>query len=113
MAFKNYSLRRRFPRVTSEQAVLVRRNRERGPGTVFTTRVVGLGGCMYAHEGPLGIGTSLELSILVGLRLAKLNARVVYQNPQKDGVYHVGVEFVEPSPRDLDIIQGLVCTAAN
>jgi hypothetical protein len=68
---------------------------------------------MFAHEGPLGVGTGLELSILIGLRLAKLSARVVYQIPQKNGIYHVGVEFVEPSPKDLDIIQGLVCTSAN
>ena len=68
---------------------------------------------MFVHEGPLGVGTGLELSILIGLRLAKLSARVVYQNPQKDGVYHVGVAFVEPSPKDLDILQDLTCNATN
>lgn len=68
---------------------------------------------MFVHDGPFGVGTSLELSILIGLRLAKVAARVVYQNPQKDGFYHIGVAFVEPSPKDLDIIQDLVSRAPN
>jgi hypothetical protein len=113
MAFRNYSLRRRFPRVASENAILVKRKRDRGPGEVLSTRVIGLGGCMFVHEGPLGVGVSLELSILVGLRLANLNARVVYQNPQRDSIYQIGVEFIDPSPKDLDILLGLVCSAVH
>lgn len=112
MAFRNFSLRRRFPRIESENAVLVRRKRDRGPGQVLTTRVVGLGGCMFVHDGPLGVGVGLELSILIGLKLAKLAGRVVYQDPQRDSTYHIGVEFVDPSPKDLDILHELLCSQA-
>lgn len=100
---------RRFPRVPAEQAVLVRKSRGKEHGEILKTRTVGLGGCMFVSAHPIGVNISLDLAILVQMRVANARGRVVYQNRRGDGAYEVGVEFLQTTPRDMEVIRDLVC----
>ncbi|MHB8763357.1 MAG: PilZ domain-containing protein, partial [Deferrisomatales bacterium] len=90
-----YAAQRRFPRVPSENALLVHKL---GPDAVegfARTRVVGLGGCMFVSDEPLGVGAHLELLISVHGQVARALGQVVYELPAEGGCLEVGVEFIE------------------
>lgn len=98
---------RRFPRIPAEHAVLVKRL---GPGeteVLAKTRVVGLGGCMFLNDEPLGEGTAIELLMSVRGQVIKTTARVVYELEVEDGEVEVGVEFLFISDRDRQTLESL------
>jgi hypothetical protein len=85
--------RRRFPRVPSNYAVLVRRIGDEDVEAFGKTRTVGAGGCMFSHDGPLGDGSLLHLLIKVRGEVVGADARVAWER-QVDGRWEIGVEFV-------------------
>ena len=99
---------RRFPRVPSQQPVLVKLRRATDPGEVNHLVTVSLGGCMFLFDRPLRPNAPLELAILVGRRIAHAGARVVYQSRRRDGLYETGAEFTETAPRDLEVLGLLI-----
>lgn len=99
--------KRRFPRISSEHTVLVKKLGPEVTETFVKTRQVGLGGCMFINEAPLEAGTIIEMLISVNLRVVTALARVVYEIPNADGGSQIGVEFVEISPADREVIEGL------
>ncbi len=101
------SPRRRYPRITSENALLVKRVGEDELEGFAKTRVVGLGGCMFLADEPLGVGSALEMLISVRGRIAKAQGRVVYELPTRDLRFEVGVEFVGISDPDRSVIRTL------
>ena len=110
---EDYSAKRRFPRISSENAVLVKKL---GPEVLegfAKTRVVGLGGCMFVSDEPMGTGTGLEILISVRGRIAKAYGKVVYEIPQDEAKIEVGVEFVGISPPDKEVIQSLFWSDAK
>jgi hypothetical protein len=99
--------RRRFPRVKSENLVLVKKVGTETFEEVTKTQVLGLGGCMIVHPEPLGEGARIEITLAVRHQVVKAVARVLYENRQPDGNYHIGVEFVQIPDADLEILKGL------
>lgn len=98
---------RRFPRIPAEHAVLVKRL---GPGeseVITKTRVLGLGGCMFINDEPLGEGTPIELLMSIRGQVIKTTARVVYEQPDPDGGVEIGVEFLFISDRDRLTLEGV------
>jgi hypothetical protein len=95
---------RRFPRVPAQTSVLVRKLGGNIKGELSTTMVVGKGGCSFIHPQPQGTGSELYLSILVGLDVVEARVKVVYNRPQEDGAFEIGVEFLEVAKRDEPIL---------
>jgi hypothetical protein len=99
--------KRRFPRIPTENAVLVRKLSE-GPQEGFgTMRTVGMGGCMFVHDASLGPGSILELLISIKSWVVKATGRVVYELPKADSEIEVGVEFLDISSADRAILETL------
>ncbi len=105
---KNFNQQRRFPRIPSENAVMVERLSGEWEGAFTKTNVVGLGGCSFTHGEPLGERSSLSLLISVHGRVITTKAHVVYENAKDDGTYLIGVEFEEISPLDRHVIEKLL-----
>jgi c-di-GMP-binding flagellar brake protein YcgR len=99
--------RRRYPRIPSENTVLVRKL---GPDEVegFTkTRTVGLGGCMFLSDRTFGEGSYVDLLIAVRHTVIKALAKVVYEHTGRDGAIEIGVEFVQISETDRRLLEVL------
>ena len=99
--------KRRYPRIPSENAVLVKRLTAEQIEGFAKTRVVGLGGCMFVSDEALGVGAGLEILISVRGRVAKAVGKVVYELPTEDAHREVGVEFVELPEADREVIESL------
>ena len=95
---------RRFPRITTQTSVLVRKLGGNIRGELSTTLVMGKGGCSFINAQPQGAGSELYLSILVGLDVVEARVRVVYDRPQEDGTFEIGVEFLEVAKRDEPLL---------
>ncbi len=103
----DYAAKRRFPRIPSENAVLVRKLGQAEAEGFVKTRVVGLGGCMIVSDEHLGQGAFLDLLISVRGRVIKTRGRVVYEIPRSRKHVEVGVEFLEIGPDDRHVIAAL------
>jgi hypothetical protein len=99
---------RRFPRARSEHSALVRLLGGEPFEEFARTRVVGLGGCMFLSEAPLGFGSLLEVMIALEGRVVRADARVVYEIPRHDLRHEVGVEFLRLSSDDRALLASLV-----
>ncbi len=110
---EDYALKRRYPRIVSENALLVKRVGVHEAEGFAKTRVVGLGGCMFVSDEPLGVGTSLEMLISVRGRIAKTRGRVVYEVPKAASEVEVGVEFVGISRPDRAVLESLFAPRAG
>jgi|YNPNPStandDraft_1061719.scaffolds.fasta_scaffold04000_4 c-di-GMP-binding flagellar brake protein YcgR len=102
-----YPNKRRFPRVPSEHAVLVKKLAPEVHEDFARTRVMGLGGCMFVSSEPLGVGSPVEILISVKDQVIKAQARVVWENPTEAGTVEIGVEFLHISPEDRAAIERL------
>jgi len=102
-----YSQKRRFPRIPSENAVLVRKIGEEPLEGFATMRTVGLGGCMFVHDASLGRGSVLEILISIKSWVVKATAKVVYENPKEGKAVEVGVEFIDISAADKAVLETL------
>lgn len=99
--------KRRFPRIPAENAVLVRKLSEAPQEGFGTMRTVGMGGCMFVHDAPLGQGSILELLISIKSWVVKATGRVVYELPKSDSETEVGIEFLDISSADRAILETL------
>lgn len=99
--------KRRFPRIPSQNAVLVRKLGQEAVEGFAKTKVVGLGGCMFVSDEQIGVDSYLDLLISVRGRVAKALGRVVYEIPKEQEEVEVGVEFVQIAPEDREIIEAL------
>lgn len=98
---------RRFPRIPAEHAVLVKPLGTGEAEVLSKTKVVGLGGCMFVNDEPIGEGSAIELLMSVRGQVIKTTARVVYELPSADGGVEVGVEFLFISDRDRRTLEAL------
>lgn len=99
--------RRRFPRIRSENPVLVRKLDDENVGAFGSTQVLGLGGCVFESDEVFDAGTLLRMSISVSGRALYIVARVAYATAHGSRA-EIGVEFLDADAEDLAIIQDLV-----
>src|SRR5580765_8718 len=92
--------KRRFPRLRVDQPIFLEVLDERGPQAFARTRTIGEGGCSF--KSPYGIGylSLMKLSISLVGRVVTADCRAVYQVPEGDGAFEVGVEFLRVSNED-------------
>jgi c-di-GMP-binding flagellar brake protein YcgR len=99
--------RRRFPRIRSEHLILVKKVGVEALEEVTKTEMISPGGCLIVSEESIPEGTLIELTLAVVDKLAKAVGKVLYEIPQEDGTYHIGVEFTSISPADKEAIESL------
>ena len=104
---ETYAVKRRFPRIPSQNALLVRKLGPRQVEGFAKTRVVGLGGCMFESDERLGEGSHLDLLMSVRGRIVRARARVVYELHRAQDRVEVGVEFVDLPEHDRAVIASL------
>lgn len=100
--------KRRFPRISAQHALLVKKLSEQASESLARTEVMGGGGCMFVHDEQLGEGARIQLLISVRGAVVKATAKVAWERPRDDGRYEVGVEFLDVSPEDRGIIESLL-----
>ena len=85
--------RRRYPRIASHHAVLLKKMGEHPIEEFARTSTIAVGGCSFVTSEEVGAGSSLELLIAVEGGVVNARGRVVYENEIGDGRREVGVEF--------------------
>ena len=99
--------RRRFPRIHSENLVLVKKSGILAVEGLGKTEQLSLGGCKFLHQEPLGLGSTVELTLSIRGKLITTRGRVVYEVPHEGAVTEVGVEFLQLNPSDRDALAEL------
>lgn len=98
---------RKFPRVPSENTVLVKKMGQSEVEGFTKTKTVGLGGCMFLSDESFGIGSYFEIFISAGSHVVKAKGKVVYEIPDESGVLNVGAEFVDIDDEDRKLLETL------
>lgn len=102
---------RQFPRLASENTILVVYAGDEALDEFARTHTLGLGGCGFVCECDLGGQDSMiELMVCVRPRAFKAIARVAYQAARDDGTYEIGVEFLGLGDEERRVIEALFHT---
>jgi hypothetical protein len=102
------SLRRRYPRIASQHAVLLKKLGDEPIEEFAATKTIAVGGCSFVTSEQVGIGSTLELLIAVEGGVVSAHGRVVYENEIGDGRRDVGVEFTSIHDDDAERIASLL-----
>ena len=100
--------KRRYPRVPSENVVLLQKLERGSEEELAKTDVVGLGGCSVVSKSQLGVGSLVKLLISVSGHVIKTEARVVYEHKRGPREYHAGLEFLRLLPSDKELLTKLL-----
>ncbi len=99
---------RRFPRISSQHAVLVKKLGPKAVEEITRTKVVGLGGCMFVSDESVGVGAAVELLMAVRGEALRALSRVVWERSRESGGWEIGVEFLEISDAHRELIRELL-----
>src|SRR4051794_5913219 len=100
--------KRRYPRLKADQPVFVEVLEERAPQGFSRTHTIGEGGCSFNSPHGIGYLSLMKVSIALEGKVVVADGRAVYQVPQNDGSYEVGVEFLRVPSEDRIHIRQLV-----
>lgn len=89
--------RRRHPRVESMNLVSVGRSKE-GPVEVGRTLVLSEGGALLEMPEPYSLHTVFDLDLALEDEIVKLQAEVRHVRVTENGVYKIGVRFLDLDP---------------
>jgi hypothetical protein len=98
---------RRYPRLESRHAVLVRKLTGAVLEEFAPTKTIAVGGCCLVTDEPLGKDSRVELLINVDHRVVTARGRVVYEFPAGDGRTETGIEFLQLDDDAETAIAGL------
>lgn len=101
---KSGSDHRRYPRIPAEYTVLVRSIDPPTEGFA-RTKVMSRGGCGFLTREPIKAGGALELLVTIGGAVVQITGRSVYVRAAADGRREVGVEFLDISADDRELIE--------
>lgn len=99
---------RRFPRISSQHAVLVKKLGGTEIEEFAATTAIGLGGCGFTADERISPGEMLEILISARPEVISAKAKVVYSQPMPSGKYEIGVEFIGLPEADREKIQQLL-----
>jgi len=86
--------RRQFPRIPTEDVVLIHRIGPAEEAEETKVRQIGLGGLMISSVESLGVDSYLRLKLTIDAEEVEATGRVVWEKPAEDGTYDVGVAFI-------------------
>lgn len=98
---------RRFPRIPSENTVLVKSAGEGAEEGFARTTVMGLGGCSFVTDTPLQPEERVEVYIAVRGKVVVALGRVVWTAEREDGRREAGIEFLEITDEDRQVVEDL------
>lgn len=96
--------RRKYPRVSSENVVMIHRIGPAEQAEMATAREISLGGLMISSVESLGVDSYLRLTITIDHEVVEATGRVVWERPGADGGFDVGVAFVSIDSAHSDTI---------
>ncbi len=96
--------RRQYPRIPSENVVMIHRIGPAEQQEMTTARQIGLGGLMISSVESLGVDSYLRLTITIDNEVVEATGRVVWEKPGEDGGYDVGVAFISIDSAHSDAI---------
>lgn len=99
---------RRYPRISSQHTVLVKRLGDAEIEAFAATTSVGLGGCGFTSDERVPVGEMLEILISARPEVISAKARVVYVQALPSGKQEIGVQFIGLPEMDRDKIQQLL-----
>jgi hypothetical protein len=100
--------KRRYPRVPSENVVLLQKLERGAEEELAKTGVIGLGGCMVVSKAAVGVGSLVSLMISVAGQVIKTEARVVWEQKKGPREFHAGLEFLRLLPSDRLLLAKLL-----
>lgn len=98
--------RRRFPRIPSSLTILVRKLGVNEVEGFVKTRVMGLGGCMFACDEAMGVDSYIDLLISLKHEVINARGRVVYELAAETE-FEIGIEFVQITEENRKRLQEL------
>jgi hypothetical protein len=99
---------RRFPRIASQHAVLVKRlGDDADVEELVATTSVGVGGCSFVSDEPLGVGSVVEVLLSVRHEVVRAKARVVYEVEESRGRCEIGLAYIDLGNEDRERIEQL------
>ncbi len=98
---------RRFPRISTENAVLVNRLGDDEINGLARTSVMGAGGCSFISSDTQDVHNLLKLLISIRHEVVEVRARVVFVKKVEGGRFEIGVEFLDIKERDQAKIKAL------
>lgn len=102
---------RRFPRIPSENTVLVKSAGDGAEEGFAKTTVMGLGGCSFVTDTPLQAEERVEVYIAVHGKVVVALGRVAWTAERPDGKREAGVEFLEITEEDRRVVEDLFLRA--
>jgi hypothetical protein len=96
--------RRQFPRIPTENVVLIHRMGPEEQREMATARQMGPGGLMINSIESLGVDSYLRLMLTIDHEVVEAVGRVVWEKPGKEGGFDVGVAFVSIDQAHADRI---------
>lgn len=104
---------RRFPRIPSENTVLVKKAGDGAEEGFAKTTVMGLGGCSFVTDTPLAAEERVEVYIAVSGKVVVALGRVVWTSDRPGDQRDVGIEFLEITDEDRRVVEGLFAPPAQ
>jgi hypothetical protein len=101
------SPRRRYPRIASQHAVLLKKLTGEPLEDIAKIKTIAIGGCSFVTGEQVGVGSRLQLLIAVDGDVVTAHGRVVYENELGNGQRDVGVEFLDLDDADAHRITAL------
>lgn len=98
---------RRFPRISTENAVMVNRLGEDEIADLGCTSTIGAGGCSFISSEIQEVHNLLKLLISIRREVVEVRARVVFINKVEGGRFEIGVEFLDIKECDQSKIDAL------
>jgi hypothetical protein len=99
---------RRYPRIPAEFTVLVKHLGQPDDEGIAKTKSVGVGGCSFIHDEPLGRGTVVEVLISMHGEVVRATARVVNEVVQSDSRFEEHMEFLFISDVHRQVLERLL-----
>ena len=103
---------RRFSRFPAEHTALVR-TVDAGVEGFARTNAVSVGGCGIVTRELIAAGLAVEVVLTIEGRIVQVFGRTVYSRPVEDGLTEVGVEFLDVSPEDLELLEEVLAERAG
>ena len=98
---------RRYPRISTANAVLVSRLGDEELDGFVRTREMSAGGCCFVSSEKQEVHNLLKLLISIRHQVVEVRGRVVYVNTVEGGNYEIGVEFLDIKEKDASKIAAL------